>query len=64
MRIPYFLYMRHEDEKERVIERIVDEAQNGNCDFSIDLEDDYSDDELEYIEEEVRRRLNGNYTVY
>lgn len=58
---PYWLYMHHNQELEDVIELICREAQNGNYSFTLDVEDEFSEDELNYIEEEVRRRLLNNY---
>lgn len=54
----YWLYMHHNQELEDVIETIFHEAQNGNYSFTLDIEDDFSEEELKYIEGEVRRRLN------
>lgn len=61
MNIPYFLYMRHNQEIENIIQEIVNQALNGNTTFSIDIEDEFSEEELKYIQEEVRYRLNGIY---
>lgn len=56
----YFLYMRHNQQLEDVIQEIVNQALNGNTAFSIDIEDDFSEDELSYIQEEVGRRMSAN----
>lgn len=56
----YFLYMRHNQQLEDVIQEIVNQALNGNTTFSIDIEDDFSENELSYIQEEVRRRMSAN----
>lgn len=58
---PYWLYMHHNQELEDVIKLICREVQNGNYNFTLDVEDDFFEDELKYIEEEVRRRLLNNY---
>ena len=58
---PYWLYMHHNQELEDAIETICREVQNGNYNFTLNVEDDFSEDELNYIEMEVRRRLNDYY---
>lgn len=59
---PYWLYMRHNQELEDIINLICQEARAGNHSFTLDTEDDFSELELEYIEKEVKRRvLNGEY---
>lgn len=52
-------YAKHEQEKEDVIQIILEAAANGSTDFSIDLDDDFSDEDIEYIKEEVYRRLEN-----
>lgn len=54
----YWFYMHHNQEIENVIETICRETSNGSNDFTLNTEDDFSLEELKYIEEEVRRRLN------
>lgn len=61
MNISYFLYMRHNQEIENIIQEIVNQALNGNTIFSIDIEDEFSEEELKYIQEEVRGRLSATY---
>lgn len=53
----FWAYAKHEQEKEDIIQLIVNEALNQNTTFSIQLDDDFSDDEIEEIEREVYRRL-------
>ena len=53
----FWAYAKHEQEKEDIIQLIVNEALNQNTSFSIQLDDDFSDDEIEEIEREVYRRL-------
>lgn len=53
----FWAYAKHEQEKEDIIQLIVNEALNQNTAFSIQLDDDFSDDEIEEIEREVYRRF-------
>lgn len=53
----FWAYAKHEQEKEDIIQLIVNEALNQNTAFSIQLDDDFSDEEIEEIEREVYRRL-------
>ena len=50
-------YAKHEQEKEDVIQMILEAARNGEDAFSIQLDDDFSDEDIEYIKEEVYRRM-------
>ena len=50
-------YAKHEQEKEDVIQMILEAARNGEDIFSIQLDDDFSDEDIEYIKEEVYRRM-------
>lgn len=50
-------YAKHEQEKEDIIKEIVERVLNGDSNFTIDLNDDFSEEEARYIEEEVMRRL-------
>lgn len=52
-------YAKHEQEKEDVIQMILEAARNGEDAFSIQLDDDFSDEDIEYIKEEVYRRLEN-----
>ena len=53
----FFAYAKHEQEKEDIIQLIVQRARLSDTSFSIQLDDDFSDSEINYIQEEVRRRL-------
>lgn len=53
----FFAYAKHEQEKEDVIKMIVEEARLGATSMSIDLDDDFSEEDAKYIEKEVLRRL-------
>ena len=48
---------KHEQEKEDIIQMILKAAKNGDESFSIQLDDDFSEEEIEYIKEEVYRRM-------
>ena len=50
-------YAKHEQEKEDIIKEIVERVLNGDNNFTIILNDDFSEEEARYIEEEVMRRL-------
>ena len=50
-------YAKHEQEKEDVIQQIIEAARNGENHVSFNLDDDFSDADVEYIKEEVYRRL-------
>ena len=56
----FWAYAKHEQEKEDIIQQIVNAALNGDTEFFVQFDDDYSDAELKEIEEEVRRRINGD----
>ena len=53
----FLAYAKHEQEKEDVIQMILEATQNGETDLSIQLDDDFSDEDIEYIKEEVYRRM-------
>ena len=53
----FLAYAKHEQEKEDVIQQIVEVARNGENHVSFSLDDDFSDEDIEYIKEEVYRRL-------
>ena len=53
----FWAYAKHEQEKEDVIQMILEAARNGEDTFSIQLDDDFSDEDIEYIKEEVYRRM-------
>ena len=53
----FLAYAKHESEKEQIINKICIATRNGETNLTLDLDDDFSDDELEYIKQEVHRRL-------
>jgi hypothetical protein len=53
----FLAYAKHEQEKEDIIQLILDGARNGDNHLSFQLDDDLSDEDIEYIKEEVCRRL-------
>ena len=53
----FWAYAKHEQEKENVIQMILAAAVRGETDLSIELDDHFSDAEIEYIKEEVYRRM-------
>ena len=50
-------YAKHEQEKEDVIQEIIRQYNCGNYQFTIDLDDDFSESDAAYIQSEVQRRL-------
>lgn len=50
-------YAKHEQEKEDIINHIVANYNEGITDFSLDLDDWFDEGDLEYIKEEVQRRI-------
>ena len=55
----FWAYAKHEQEKEDVIQMILEAARNGEDAFSIQLDDCFSESDVEYIKEEVYRRLEN-----
>lgn len=53
----FFAYAKHEQEKEDVIKMIVEAARLGTTSMSINLDDDFSEEDAKYIEKEVLRRM-------
>ena len=53
----FMAYAKHEQEKEDIIKEIIERYHNGEKEINIRLDDDFSDSDLDYIREEVRRRL-------
>ena len=53
----FWAYAKHEQEKEDIIQMILEAARNGENHVSFSLDDDFSDEDIEYIKEEVYRRL-------
>ena len=54
----FMAYAKHEQEKEDIIKEIIERYHNGEEDMVIRLDDDFSNSELDYIREEVKRRLS------
>lgn len=50
-------YAKHEQEKEDIIQHLVEEARAGNTNVELVLDDDFTQEDWEYIEREVSRRL-------
>lgn len=50
-------YAKHEQEKEDIINSIVNKARNGETNFSLNVYDDFSEAELEEIKREVECRI-------
>lgn len=53
----FMMYAKHEQEKEDIINSIVEQARLGNTSFSLDISDNFSEQELREIQEEAMRRL-------
>ncbi|MBQ8792899.1 MAG: hypothetical protein IJZ62_04800 [Clostridia bacterium] len=57
----FLAYAKHEQEKEDVIQMILDQVHAGHeVDFinlTIQLDDHFSDEDIDYIKEEVYRRM-------
>lgn len=53
----FMAYAKHEQEKEDIINTIVEQARMGNMNFSLDVDDDFSEQELKEIQEEAMQRL-------
>lgn len=56
-------YAKHEQEKEMVIQMLMNQIANGgdvdSIVLQIQLDDDFSEGDWEYIENEICRRVNG-----
>lgn len=50
-------YAKHTQEIEDIIDMIVDRYNCGDMNFDIDLDDDLSQDDLDYISEKVKERV-------
>ena len=61
----YMGYAQHEQEKEMVVQMIINQIANGgdvdSIVLQIQLDDDFSESDWDYIENEVCRRVNGEY---
>lgn len=54
---PFGPYAKHTQEVEDVINMAIANFKAGNYSMSFELDDDFSDSDLEYIENEIQRRL-------
>ena len=54
---PFGPYAKHSQEVEDVINMAIANFKAGNYSMSFELDDDFSDSDLEYIENEIQRRL-------
>lgn len=50
-------YVKHSQEVEDVIQMILQNAAAGNYQMSFELDDDFSDADVAYIQKEVQKRL-------
>lgn len=57
----FWPYAKHTSEVEDIINSILDEAQRGNTDFTIEPSEYLCQANLDYIESEVSRRYNNSY---
>lgn len=55
--VAFSVYSKHEQEKEDVIQMILTAIENGDTEMSIQLDDCFSESDVEYIKEEVYRRM-------
>ena len=55
--VAFSAYAVHEQEKADIVEAILARAAEGDYNFNIDVNDDFSDEDLEEIKTEVLRRL-------
>ena len=58
---PFGPYAKHSQEVEDVINMAIANFRAGNYSMSFELDDDFSDSDLEYIENEIQRRLGFQY---
>ena len=54
---PFGPYAKHSQEVEDVINMAIANVRAGNFSMSFELDDDFSDEDIEYIENEIQRRL-------
>ena len=52
-------YTKHEQEKENIIQKILEMARNGEENISIELDNNFSNEDIDYIKKEVYRRLES-----
>lgn len=58
----FMAYAKHEQEKEDIIQKIVDEFKDNKINsnsitLNISLDDDFSEEDIKYIKEEVYKRI-------
>ena len=59
--VAFSCYANHTQETEDIIKTIIAAYHNGETNFSLELDDDFSQGDLEYIEREVKRRIEVGY---
>lgn len=59
--VAFSCYAKHTQETEDIIKTIIEAYHNGETNFSLELDDDFSQGDLEYIEKEVKRRIEAGY---
>ena len=59
--VAFSVYAKHTQETEDIIAAIIAAYHNGETNFSLELDDDFSESDLRYIEEEVKRRIEAGY---
>lgn len=59
--VAFSVYAKHTQEIEDIISAIIAAYHNGETNFSLELDDDFSESDLRYIEEEVKRRIEAGY---
>ena len=58
--VAFSVHAKHSQECEDIINLIVEKALRGEAgSFSIELDDDFSDEDIAYIEAEIERRIGG-----
>ena len=50
-------YSKHQQELEDIVTKILQKAAEGETNFSLDLDDDLSDEDLSYIQEAIQDRF-------
>ena len=55
--LPFSAYAKHTQELEDAINEIVNQFNQGNYSFTLNFDDDISDDDARYIQAEVERRI-------
>ena len=55
--LAFTAYAVHQTELDSIVDKIIDNFYAGNSSFTIELNDDFSEADREYIEKEVARRL-------